>query len=60
MIEELEGLSRVEGCDARYLVLVAPDDPKFDVPYYFIPLTEFLPRVKTVIKLIEKFQFIVR
>ena len=54
LAEELEGLLHMEGCNDGRLVLVANNDPKFDTKYYFIPLTDFLPRVGTVLKILDK------
>lgn len=55
LAEELEGLSHMEGCDKSHLVLVANNDPKFDTKYYFVPLADFIPRVGTVLKILDKF-----
>lgn len=55
LVEELEGLSHMEGCDESHLVLVANNDPKFDMKYYFVPLADFMPRVGTVLKILDKF-----
>jgi hypothetical protein len=55
MREEIEGLKSIEGCDESYLVLVAQEDPKFNIPYYFIPLVIFSERVNIVVELLNKF-----
>jgi len=53
--EEIEGLKSVEGCDESFLVLVAQEDPKYNIPYYFIPLFAFNKKINVVIELLDKF-----
>ena len=51
--DELEGLRSLNGCDKTFLVLVANEDPKYNTPYYYIPLSAFKSKLVEVIKVIE-------
>jgi hypothetical protein len=53
--EEIEGLKSVEGCDESFLVLVAQEDPKYNIPYYFIPLSAFRQKISEVSKIVHRF-----
>ena len=53
--EESEGLKSVEGCDDSFLILIAPEDPEYELSYYFIPLSAFKQKINDVIKIIYRF-----
>ena len=53
--EEIEGLKSVEGCDESFLVLVAQEDPRYNIPYYFIPLSAFRQKINEVSKIVYRF-----
>jgi len=53
--EELEGLKSMKECDESFLVLVAPEDPKYNIPYYFIPLFTFQQKINDVNKILYRF-----
>ena len=53
--EELEGLKSIKECDESFLVLVAPEDPSYNIPYYFIPLSAFQQKISEVSKLVYRF-----
>ena len=53
--EEIEGLKNVEGCEESFLVLVAQEDPKYNIPYYYIPLSAFRQKINEVDKILHRF-----
>ncbi|MFP3170869.1 MAG: hypothetical protein RXQ98_06525 [Sulfolobaceae archaeon] len=53
--EELEGLKSMKECDESFLVLVAQEDPSYDIPYYFISLSTFKQKISDVSKILHKF-----
>jgi len=53
--EELEGLKSVKECEKSFLVLVAQKDPKYSIPYYFIPLSAFQQKINDVNKIVFRF-----
>ena len=53
--EEIEGLKSVKECEESFLVLVAHEDPKYNIPYYFIPLSAFQQKISEVSKILHKF-----
>jgi hypothetical protein len=52
--EEIEGLKSVKECEESFLVLVAQEDPKYDIPYYFIPLSAFRQKINDVNRIIHR------
>jgi len=53
--EEIEGLKSVKECEESFLVLVAQEDPKYNIPYYFIPLSAFQQKINDVNKIVYRF-----
>ena len=53
--EELEGLKGMKECDESFLVLVAPEDPKYNIPYYFVSLSTFKQKINDVSRILHKF-----
>jgi len=52
--EEIEGLRSVEGCEESFLILIAQEDPKYNIPYYFIPLSAFHQKINDVNRIIHR------
>jgi len=52
--EEIEGLKSVKECEESFLVLVAQEDPKYNIPYYFIPLPAFHKKINDVNRIIHR------
>jgi hypothetical protein len=53
--EEIEGLKSVKECEESFLVLVAQEDPKYNIPYYyFIPLSAFHQKINNVNRIIHR------
>jgi len=52
--EEIEGLKSVKECEESFLVLVAQEDPKYNIPYYFIPLSAFQQKINDVNRIIHR------
>lgn len=52
--QEIEGLRSMEVCDKSFFVLIAKEDPSYDIPYYFIPLSAFRQKVSDVLKIAQK------
>ena len=53
--EEIEGMKSVKECDESFLILIAPEDPKYNIPYYFIPLFAFRQKINDVNKIVQRF-----
>ena len=53
--EELEGLKSMKECDESFLVLVAPEDPSYNIPYYFVSLSAFKQKISDVSKILHRF-----
>jgi hypothetical protein len=53
--EELEGLKSIKECEESFLVLVAHEDPGYNIPYYFIPLSAFQQKINDVNKIVYRF-----
>jgi len=52
--EELEGLKGMKECDENFLILVAQEDPKYNISYYFIPLSAFKQKISDVSKILHR------
>ena len=52
--EEIEGLKSVQGCEESFLVLVAQEDPEYNIPYYFIPLSAFRQKINDVNRIVHR------
>jgi len=52
--EEIEGLKSVKECEESFLVLVAQEDPEYNIPYYFIPLSAFQQKINDVNRIIHR------
>ncbi|ACR42229.1 hypothetical protein [Saccharolobus islandicus] len=53
--EEMEGLKSVKECEETFLILIALEDPKYNIPYYFIPLSAFQQKINDVTKIVYRF-----
>jgi len=53
--EEIEGMKNVKECDESFLILIAPEDPSYNTPYYFIPLSAFRQKICNVSKIVYRF-----
>ncbi len=52
--EEIEGLRSVEGCEESFLILIAQEDPEYNIHYYYIPLSAFHQKINDVNRIIHR------
>ncbi|MCI4396185.1 MAG: hypothetical protein JHC28_01310 [Thermoprotei archaeon] len=53
--EELEGLRSIKDCEDSFLILIGQEDPKFNIPYYFIPISVLYQKIVDVDRILHRF-----
>ncbi|MCI4408594.1 MAG: hypothetical protein JHC26_05845 [Thermofilum sp.] len=53
--EELEGLRAIKDCEDSFLILIGQEDPKINIPYYFIPILVLYQKIVDVDRILHRF-----